>query len=71
MELTDTQKNIILLALSNLVEEYYNALEGNQLTQEGKEFMITYIHEAMGIIELLHKSQTGYKIQKPKWSKEQ
>ena len=50
MELNDIQKNLILLSLSNLIEDYSNALEDNQINPEAREFMITAIHEANVLI---------------------
>ena len=73
MEYTNIQKNLILLSLNNLVEEYSNALEENQITPEGRGFMITAIHEMSNIIntisqELKEGVEVSHKIQRPKWT---
>lgn len=68
MDLNDIQKNVILLSLSNLIEEYTNALEEDQLNQETREFMIIYIHEARGLIDIIKpKSEETHKISRPSW----
>lgn len=70
MEYTNIQKNLILLSLSNLVEEYSNALEDDQINQETREFMIAAIIESNKIIEALSKeidTDTPHTISRPTW----
>ena len=69
MELNDIQKNLILLSLSNLIEDYSNALEDNQLNPEAREFMILAIHEAHDLINKLKSQEVSNptKINRPKW----
>lgn len=69
MELNDIQKNLILLSLSNLIEDYSNALEDNQLNPEAREFMILAIHEAQELINKLKTQEilNSTKINRPKW----
>lgn len=69
MELNDIQKNLILLSLSNLIEDYSNALEDNQLNPEAREFMILAIHEAHDLINKLKPPEVPNqtKISRPKW----
>ena len=69
MELNDIQKNLILLSLSNLIEDYSNALEDNQLNPEAREFMILAIHEANELINKLKTPEiiNSTKINRPKW----
>ena len=69
MELNDIQKNLILLSLSNLIEDYSNALEDNQLYPEAREFMILAIHEAHELINKLKTPEilNSTKINRPKW----
>lgn len=69
MELNDIQKNLILLSLSNLIEDYSNALEDNQLNPEAREFMILAIHEAQELINKLKTPEilNSTKINRPKW----
>lgn len=69
MELNDIQKNLILLSLSNLIEDYSNALEDNQLNPEVREFMILAIHEAHDLINKLKPLEVPNptKINRPKW----
>ena len=67
MNLNDIQKNIILLSLSNLIEEYTNALEEDQLNQETREFMIIYIHEAKRLIEIMKPNDKTNVISRPSW----
>lgn len=69
MELNDIQKNLILLSLSNLIEDYSNALEDNQINPEAREFMITAIHEANILINsLCHQEQNNNnQINRPEW----
>lgn len=69
MELNDIQKNLILLSLSNLIEDYSNALEDNQLNPEAREFMILAIHEAHELINKLKTQEilNSTKINRPKW----
>lgn len=69
MELNDIQKNLILLSLSNLIEDYSSALENNQLNPEAREFMILAIHEAHDLINKLKPPEVPNptKINRPKW----
>lgn len=69
MELNDIHKNLILLSLSNLIEDYSNALEDNQLNPEAREFMILAIHEAHELINKLKTPEilNSTKINRPKW----
>ena len=69
MELNDIQKNLILLSLSNLIEDYSNALEDNQLNPEAREFMILAIHESHELINKLKTPEilNSTKINRPKW----
>ena len=68
MEITEVQRNLILLSLSNLVEEYTNALEDNQLSSEGRSFMIQAIHEANSLIDKLKPEEiSNNKISRPSW----
>ena len=69
MELNNIQKNLILLSLSNLIEDYSNALEDNQLNPEAREFMILAIHEANDLINKLKPQEVSNptKINRPKW----
>lgn len=69
MELNNIQKNLILLSLSNLIEDYSNALEDNQLNPEAREFMILAIHEAHDLINKLKPQEVPNptKINRPKW----
>ena len=69
MELNNIQKNLILLSLSNLIEDYSNALEDNQLNPEAREFMILAIHEAHELINKLKTPEiiNSTKINRPKW----
>lgn len=68
MEITEVQRNLILLSLSNLVEEYTNALEDNLLSSEGRSFMIQAIHEANALIDKLKPQETSnHKISRPSW----
>ena len=69
MELNYIQKNLILLSLSNLIEDYSNALEDNQINPEAREFMITAIHEANILINSLGppEQNNNNKINRPEW----
>lgn len=69
MELNDIQKNLILLSLSNLIEDYSNALEDNQINPEAREFMITAIHEAKILINSLGppEQNDNNQINRPEW----
>lgn len=69
MELNDIQKNLILLSLSNLIEDYSNALEDNQINPEAREFMITAIHEATILINSLGppEQDDNNQISRPEW----
>lgn len=69
MELNDIQKNLILLSLSNLIEDYSNALEDNQINPEAREFMITTIHEAKILINSLGppEQNNNNQINRPEW----
>lgn len=68
MEITEVQRNLILLSLSNLIEEYTNALEDNQLSAEGRSFMIQAIHEAQLLIDKLKPEEAlNHKISRPSW----
>lgn len=67
-ELNDIQKNLIILSLSNLIEEYSNALEDNQINPKTREFMILVIHEASYLINSLKpKESNNNPINRPKW----
>ena len=68
MEITEVQRNLILLSLSNLIEEYTYALEDNQLSSEGRSFMIQAIHEATSLIDKLNQKKiSNHKISRPSW----
>lgn len=69
MELNDIQKNLILLSLSNLIEDYSNALEDNRINPEAREFMITAIHEAKILINSLGPTEqnNNNQIDRPEW----
>lgn len=69
MELNDIQKNLILLSLSNLIEDYSNALEDNQINPEAREFMITAIYEANILINSLSPTEqnNNNQINRPEW----
>lgn len=69
MELNDIQKNLILLSLSNLIEDYSNALEDNQINPKAREFMITAIHEANILINSLghQEHNNNNQINRPEW----
>lgn len=69
MELNYIQKNLILLSLSNLIEDYSNALEDNQINPEAREFMITAIHEANILINSLgpKEQNNNNQINRPEW----
>ena len=68
MEIPEVQRNLILLSLSNLIEEYTNALEDNLLSSEGRSFMIQAIHEAHTLIDKLKPKETSnHKISRPSW----
>ena len=68
MEITEVQRNLILLSLSNLIEEYTYALEDNQLSSEGRSFMIQAIHEATSLIDKLNQKEIpNHKISRPSW----
>ena len=74
MEYTNIQKNLILLSLSNLVEEYSNALEEDQINQEMREFMTAAIIESNVIIENLKSEldlNTPHTMSRPSWNEEE
>ena len=69
MELNYIHKNLIILSLSNLIEDYSNALEDNQINHEAREFMITAIHEAKILINSLgpQEHNNNNQINRPEW----
>lgn len=74
MEYTNIQKNLILLSLTNLVEEYTNALEEDQINQEMREFMTAAIIESNVIIENLKSEldlNTPHTMSRPSWNEEE
>lgn len=74
MEYTNIQKNLILLSLTNLVEEYTNALEEDQINQEMREFMTAAIMESNVIIENLKSEldlNTPHTMSRPSWNEEE
>ena len=74
MEYTNIQKNLILLSLSNLVEEYSNALEEDQINQEMREFMTAAIIESNVIIENIKSEldlNTPHTMSRPSWNEEE
>lgn len=62
----DNQRNVIILALTNLVDEYSNALEDNQLNDEARIFMIEAINNAIDILNELLGEQNNT-IKRPTW----
>ena len=74
MEYTNIQKNLIFLSLTNLVEEYTNALEEDQINQEMREFMTAAIIESNVIIENLKSEldlNTPHPMSRPSWNEEE
>ena len=74
MEYTNIQKNLIFLSLTNLVEEYTNALEEDQINQEMREFMTAAIMESNVIIENLKSEldlNTPHTMSRPSWNEEE
>lgn len=70
MEYTNIQKNLILLSLTNLVEEYSNALEEDQINPEMRDFMNAAIIESNIIIESLKSEldlNTPHTMSRPTW----
>lgn len=62
----DNQRNVIILALTNLVDEYSNALEDNQLNAEARVFMIEAINNSIDILNELLGEQNNT-IKRPTW----
>lgn len=74
MEYNNIQKNLILLSLTNLVEEYSNALEEDQINSEMEEFMTAAIIESEVIIENLKSElelNTSHTMSRPSWNEEE
>lgn len=55
----ELERNIIIIALDNLIHSYNIALEDNEITQEYRDFLQTSIDLAYQII---------YKFNKPQWN---
>ena len=67
INLNEVQRNLVLLSLSNLIEEYSNALEDNQLSAEGRSFMIQAIQESIKLRNQLDIKPQTHKISRPSW----
>ena len=62
----DIRRNLIILALNNLIDDYKYALEEIELTQEIKDFMQACVEESYKYLQELNpKDET---IKRPKWN---
>jgi len=63
----DIRRNLIILALNNLIDDYNYALEEMELTQEIKDFMQACIEESHRYLKELMPI-TNEPIKRPKWN---
>lgn len=71
MDKDELRRNLTILALNNLIQDYSFALEEQELTQEEKDFINSCIIESQSylddLMKLVDPSET---ISKPKWQTE-
>ena len=71
MDKEELRRNLTILALNNLIQDYSFALEDKDLTQEEREFIYSCIIESQSylddLMKLVDPSET---ISKPKWQTE-
>ena len=61
----DIRRNLTILALNNLIDDYNYALEEVELTQEMKDFMQACIEESYRYLQELNPKDEP--IKRPKW----
>ena len=68
MDRDEIRRELTILALINLSEDYNNALEEPNITQGKKEFLISCIQEITLYLDELTGDIESETIKKPKWS---
>lgn len=65
------RRNIILIALDNLIQDYHNALEDKELTlgPDERELALNIIEEAEKIFNEESQEVDNHIIQRPQWKK--
>ena len=59
----DIKRNLIIIALDNLINTYFIALDNKEITQEDKNYLETCISIAYEIIKEINSQKN-----KPKWN---
>ena len=67
MDQSEIRRELVIIALINLNEDYNNALEDPGITQDKKEFLISCIQEITLYLDELTESMDSEPIKRPKW----
>ncbi len=68
MDQADIRRNLTIVALINLNEDYNNALEDPNINEGEREFLISCIQEITLYLDELTQALDSEPIKKPKWS---
>lgn len=73
MELNEIQRNVVIIALDDLVQNYKSLLEANYFEdKEDEETAVCLMQEAQNILYLFKEEiEKPKSIQRPSWIKEQ
>lgn len=67
MDQNEIRRELTIIALINLNEDYNNALEDPLVSKEEKEFLISCIQEITLYLDELTENLDSEPIKKPKW----
>lgn len=70
MDQNEIRRELTIIALINLNEDYINALEDPKINQGEKEFIISCIQEITLYLDELTEGFKSETISKPKWNQE-
>lgn len=72
MDQNEIRRELTIIALINLNEDYSNTLDDTSITQGEKEFLISCIYEINAYLdELISEADSENKpIERPKWNQE-
>lgn len=70
MDQADIRRNLTIVALINLNEDYNNALEDPNINEGEREFLISCIQEITLYLDELTQALDSEPIKKPQWSQE-
>lgn len=67
MDQNEIRRELTIVALINLNEDYNNALEDPGISQEEREFLISCIQEITLYLDELTEDMDSEPIKRPKW----